>query len=117
MEELAMETLDKERNPLKLENEETKFIDDIEDEILLLLEDFSIKEKLSVEEKKSIATVIISAVMQKRTEAYLNAKLHHFNNRMCNTVSRLIREGESNKDIYNRDVFYVKNTKHTRSYE
>lgn len=105
-------------NPFKIEDENIILLKKIEKKLLELIEAFAEKESLSLEAKAELKSLITSAIIERKSEYFFRRSMGGFSNHLRNVTSILLNNDAATENPYNsKDMFYVKNTRHTVTYE
>jgi len=109
-------TVDSKNNPFKLEY--FTILENVEKRLISLVDDFAKEEKLSEDEKEELRKLIRLAVQKRKSNYLFKIQLNKIAEGITTVFNLSIENvSDQNKNIYNKDLFYVKNTKHTVTYE
>ncbi|MBS1917462.1 MAG: hypothetical protein JST87_14380 [Bacteroidetes bacterium] len=108
-----------ENNPIYFKNNNTELLEEIKKQILKILDDFCIHESVPDNIKNEMKKVILSAIVRKKINYWMQDKCSYLSDKFS-TILQSDFESENvieASDLYKKDVYYIKNTKHTITYE
>ncbi len=111
------EDLDLKYNPLKFVTRNLDYLHKIELQLLKYVDEFAEKESLSEKAKKELKQSIKAAIKERKVEEYFQNKLLGFSERLVDVMDTLITSDTKQTNYNDKDLFYVKNTRHSVTYE
>jgi DNA-binding protein H-NS len=105
-------------NPFKNQNENIILLTKIEQKLLKLIEEFANKESLTIEAKEELKSLVQKAIAERKSEYFFKDVMEGFSRKLHHTTCVLLNTDPTSENPYkNKDLFYLKNTRHTVTYE